>query len=186
MKIYVASSWRNEKQQDIVKALREAGFEVYDFKNPKPGDNGFHWSEIDKDWKQWTPEQFRNGLKDPYALAGFGSDMGALKNCDACVLVNPCGRSAHLELGYAVGAGKRTIILLNPGDEPELMYKMVDSICVTVEEVIEALKKTRDAYDVVSDKIASAMEAPTLPGRYGALVRTSLEQAELWLTKVER
>ena len=33
MKIYLASSWRNRYQQDVVKALREVGFTVYDFKN---------------------------------------------------------------------------------------------------------------------------------------------------------
>jgi hypothetical protein len=32
MKIYVASSWRNERQQDVVKTLRAANHEVYDFR----------------------------------------------------------------------------------------------------------------------------------------------------------
>jgi len=34
MKIYVASSWRNEKQSLAVTYLRGSGHEVYDFKNP--------------------------------------------------------------------------------------------------------------------------------------------------------
>ena len=33
-KIYVASSWRNVFQQDVVAILRDLGHEVYDFKNP--------------------------------------------------------------------------------------------------------------------------------------------------------
>lgn len=140
MKIYLASSWRNAEQQNVVRALRAAGLDVYDFKNPRPGDKGFGWSAIDPAWKQWTPEQFREGLKHPLALAGFGSDMGALQSCDVCVLLNPCGRSAHIEMGYAVGAGKRTIILLAPGDEPELMYKMVTKICTSLDEVVVQLK----------------------------------------------
>jgi hypothetical protein len=42
MRIYVASSWRNEaKQQATVLALREAGHEVYDFRHPAPGNEGF-------------------------------------------------------------------------------------------------------------------------------------------------
>ena len=49
-KIYVASSWRNEYQQEVVKVLRELGHEVYDFKNPE-GRTGFQWSAIDKDWQ---------------------------------------------------------------------------------------------------------------------------------------
>src|SRR5690606_14054491 len=106
--------------------LRNEGFEVYDFKNPGPGDHGFHWSEIDKDWKNWLPEEFIAGLSHPVAELGFSKDMKALTECDGCVLVLPCGRSAHLELGQAVGAGKKTAVFAPPEHqmEPELMYKM--------------------------------------------------------------
>lgn len=37
MKIYVASSWRNQYQPEVVATLRAVGHEVYDFKNPRPG-----------------------------------------------------------------------------------------------------------------------------------------------------
>ena len=36
-RIYVASSWRNKYQPEVVAALRKAGHEVYDFRNPKDG-----------------------------------------------------------------------------------------------------------------------------------------------------
>lgn len=91
-KIYVASSWRNSHQPAVVQALRADGHDVYDFRNPAPGD------------------------------------------CDCCVLVLPCGRSAHLELGYAIGAGKPTFILLAEG-EPELMYKMSPYLCADMDEL---------------------------------------------------
>ena len=136
MNIYVASSWRNNQQPEVVRRLREAGHEVYDFKNPKPGDNGFHWSEIDPAWKSWEPAAFRDALDHPTAIAGFDSDMTALKACDACVLVLPCGRSAHLELGWACGAGRKTAVLFTGQDEPELMYRMLGKVCVSVDEVI--------------------------------------------------
>lgn len=44
MKIYVASSWRNEYYPEVVMKLREAGFDVYDFRNPPASDEGFHWN----------------------------------------------------------------------------------------------------------------------------------------------
>lgn len=81
MKIYVASSWRNDYQPAVVKALEEAGHEVYDFKNPdwsncgQPG-SGFHWSEIDRGWKEWSFEQYLKGLCSDLAETGFKSDMG--------------------------------------------------------------------------------------------------------------
>ncbi|KKN24633.1 hypothetical protein LCGC14_0893170, partial [marine sediment metagenome] len=77
MKIYVASSWRNDHQPGVVHDLREAGHEVYDFRNPREGDNGFHWSDIDPGWETWSPARYRECLEHPIAKAGFQSDMDA-------------------------------------------------------------------------------------------------------------
>lgn len=140
MKIYVASSWKNEIQPEAVKALRQSGHEVYDFKNPEPGNNGFHWSEIDPNWEKWTPAQFRDALSHHLAVKGFNPDMNALESCDICVLVLPCNRSAHLEAGYAIGAGKPTVILLSDGEPPELMYKMTPYICLDVPEMLACVQ----------------------------------------------
>jgi hypothetical protein len=138
-RIYVASSWRNEeRQQNAVRALRDVGYEVYDFRHPAPGNDGFSWSAVDAAWTSWSPARFRERLDHPIAQAGFALDMHALSECDACVLVLPCGRSAHLEAGWAAGAGKVTLALLAPG-EPELMLKMVDALCLSHEEVLETL-----------------------------------------------
>ncbi len=138
MKVYVASSWRNKYQPGVVHLLRAAGHEVYDFRNPREGDTGFHWSDIDPKWQDWSPGVYRDSLTHPLAEAGFQSDMDALKWCEAVVAVQPFGRSASLELGWAVGAGKRTVLYLDDG-EPELMVKMCDHICVTLDEVLLAL-----------------------------------------------
>ena len=138
-KIYVASSWRNPIQPAIVATLNLTGFEVYDFRNPsehaKERDQGFHWSDIDPGWEGWTPENFVTSLDHPLAVAGFASDFDALEWADTVVLIMPCGRSAHLELGWAVGAGKQTAILLDDG-EPELMYSMVDHLATTVADLL--------------------------------------------------
>lgn len=132
MNIYVASSWRNEQQPAVVAGLRAEGYEVYDFRNPVEGDHGFQWSDIDPEWESWAPLRFRAALQHRIAVEGRHRDMEALKAADAVVLVMPCGRSAHLELGYAVGAGKPTAILLSSG-EPELMYGIVDNLCESFE-----------------------------------------------------
>lgn len=138
MKIYLASSWRNPKQPGWVKYLRDLGHDVYDFRNP-PGGTGFQWTRIDPHWEHWTPLDLVEGLKHPAAEAGFASDFDAMKWCDVCLLLLPCGRSAHLELGWAAGAGKRTGVILSDGCEPELMIKMADKIFVTPTEVIDWL-----------------------------------------------
>jgi hypothetical protein len=135
MRIYVASSWRNAHQPAVVAALRVAGHEVYDFREPTPGSNGFHWTEVQAAPRPWPGEVLREALRHPIAVAGFNSDMEALRTCDACVLVLPCGRSAHLELGWAAGAGKFTTVLMLGPEEPELMYRMLDEpVCTSVQE----------------------------------------------------
>jgi len=117
MKIYVASSWRNQWQPGVVKLLRSLGHEVYNFREPEPGVTGFSWSEIDPDWKDWKPEVYRKALDHPVSQDGFYRDMNALRECNACVLVLPCGNSAHLELGWAIGAHKQTCVLFPHGIE---------------------------------------------------------------------
>ena len=145
MRVYVASSWRNEKQPKVVEALRKEGFDVYDFHNSEPDDQGFHWSEIDLKWKEWTPEQFVEALKHPLAYTAYKKDFVAMQGSDVLVLVTPCGKSTHLEAGWARGAGKRTVALLSDG-EPELMYNLIDHFCTSVGGVVDTLKMIRKAY----------------------------------------
>lgn len=140
MKIYLASSWRNERQPAVLEALREDGHEVYDFRNPEEGNTGFDWADINADWLGWTNDQFVIGLSNPIAADAFKLDMDALRWADACVLLLPCGRSAHLELGWAVGAGKFTVVVLEGNNEPELMYRMAGCATTSVDGAREALR----------------------------------------------
>ena len=125
-KIYVASSWRNELQPEVVVLLRRLGHDVYDFRNPAPGNDGFRWSDCaqpGKNWQEWTPDEYRAALQHPIAVKGYEYDITALRGCDACVLVLPSGRSASWEFGYAMGQGKRGYVLQLGKVEPELMYR---------------------------------------------------------------
>lgn len=136
MKIYVASSWRNILQPAIVSMLRSCGHQVYDFRNPAPGNEGFSWSEIDPNWLGWTPAEYRQALEHPIAKAGFALDMNALRECDACVLVLPSGRSASFEFGWAIGNGKRGAVVMFDACEPELMY-LGSPILTTTDELLD-------------------------------------------------
>lgn len=155
MMIYVASSWRNELYPEVVDALRDDGHDVYDFRNPDEGDQGFHWSEIDPAWKDWDANAYRRALQHPIAQSGLVKDAQALKAAEAVVLVTPCGPSAHLELGHGIGAGKITAVLVNwehqvcyegagfqlfRRGEPELMYGLADAVCTYIGEVTNALR----------------------------------------------
>ena len=138
-RIYVASSWRNQYFPEVVKRLREAGHEVYDFRNPPHGGAGFHWTDIDPNAPDWTYAQYAEGLHHPLAERQFQADIDALTWADTCVLVLPCGRSAHTEAGWMAGAGKRVIAYIPEMVEPELMYKLFDAVAGSLEELVEKL-----------------------------------------------
>lgn len=139
-KIYVASSWRNQLQPSVVAMLREFGHEVYDFRNPTPGNSGFGWRKCG-DFDAYTIPGYLQALESKRALEGYMLDKAALDWCDTCVLVLPCGRSAHLEAGYAAGQGKRVYFLLHEtGFEPELMYLLGTRCATSVTEIIEWLR----------------------------------------------
>ena len=141
MKIYVASSWRNKWFPGVVRALRNAGHDVYDFRNPPDGGSGVRWSDVGADWMDWTPQEYRQRLSHPLAEHQFANDIRAMEGCDACVLLLPCGRSAHTEAGWFAGRGKKVFLYIPEKQEPELMYKLFDSVCCTMNELLEALEK---------------------------------------------
>jgi hypothetical protein len=138
-RIYVASSWRNPYFPEVVTRLREAGHEVYDFRNPPHGGAGFHWTDVDPDAPNWTYAQYAEGLHHPLAERQFQADIDALTWADTCVLVLPCGRSAHTEAGWMAGAGKRVIAYIPEMVEPELMYKLFAGVAGSLDELVEKI-----------------------------------------------
>lgn len=134
--VYVASSWRNQMHDPVCAVLKAAGIDHYDFKNP---DYGFSWAEVMPDFYQnaeMSKNDYLQTLEHPRAVEGFEADMAAMRKADTFVLVLPSGRSSHLELGWAVGQGKRTAILLDEPVTPELMYRMVDYLAPSVFDLL--------------------------------------------------
>ena len=142
-KIYVASSWRNAEQPELVQHLRNEGHEVYDLRNPPHGGKGFAWSEIDPNWQTWTAAQYRDALQTKTARNGFVADLSGMQWAEVCVLLLPCGRSAHLEAGWMAGQGKDVVVLTSDGQEPELMALLCDDIAISRDELMQYLS----AYD---------------------------------------
>lgn len=137
MNIYVASSWRNNKQQEVVVALDKAGHNAYDFRN---AETAFSWTEIDNTYP-WTIDVCQKAVNHPIAIAGFSNDMEALDNADLCVIVLPAGRSAHWELGYAAGR-KIPVVAYFAGEiEPEIIYRECEAMFDDLDEMIEWINR---------------------------------------------
>jgi hypothetical protein len=148
--IYVASSWRNERQHEVVVRLRDEGYGVYDFRHPDGG-KGFAWSDLNLQVDYGTggdrwdhdvsdPNLFVQALNTDGAKEGYRRDFAAMERASIFVLVLPCERDAHLELGWACGAGKETVVLLNNPCKASLMYRMVDHIAVDMDDLVEWLR----------------------------------------------
>jgi hypothetical protein len=148
-RIYLASSWRNTNQAGLVSVLRMWGHQVYDFKSRDrmpcggPVATAFSWAEVDPAWGTWHPRAYRQHVTtSERAASGFLGDFRGMEWADTCVLLLPCGRSAHLEAGYMKGRGKRLIIHFvsdKSNEEPDLMYLMADHITIDNGELAEAL-----------------------------------------------
>jgi hypothetical protein len=172
MKIYLASSWRNFHQPLILETLRGAGHDVYDFRHPHDqgphadrglaGESGFHWSALDPEWRDWSPERYIKALADPLAEWHFKLEALAVEWCEVCVLLLPCGRSAHLGLGMAKGLGKKTAILLSAGGfEPELMYHWADHLAARPSGLLKwlaELEVDEAAFEAAEEKILDQAE----------------------------
>lgn len=147
--LYVASSWRNKSYPLVIDMARggavavsnrynEPEFGVYDFRTAAGA--GFSWREVDEGWENWTMEEYRQNLFHPAAERGWTHDIEALNRATACLLVGPCGRSAHLELGYIAGKGLPCAIYLPEPQEPELMYRMADILLEPTEVISWVMK----------------------------------------------
>ena len=138
MKIYLIGSLKNEKIPDIAGILREKGFEVFDeWYSPGP-DADDYWKEYEKG-RGWSYTQALN-----HSLAAkniFDFDKKHIDSSDVGILVLPCGKSGHLELGYMIGQGKLGYILLE--DDPErwdIMYKFAAGVFTSLEDLLARLQ----------------------------------------------
>lgn len=142
LSVYVASSWRNEHQPGVVAALRADGIDVYDFRHPAAGDDGFAWREVEAAAKPWDAATLTRALAHPRSAEAFASDFGGMRAATACVLVLPCGKSAHLEAGWLAARGCPLVVFMPEPSEPELMYRLAPGLRIvsTLDAIAPALR----------------------------------------------
>lgn len=129
LKIYLASSWKNyEGVRCLANHLRKQGHEVDDFTDDSQGRFVFSWIEITEDAAKLNALEM---MKDSRAMKAFNEDKSRIDWCNVLVCILPCGLSAHMELGYAAGTGKKVIVYAPGGFEPgewEVMYGFADAL----------------------------------------------------------
>lgn len=138
MIIYIIGSLKNPRVVEIGNKLRELGHEVVDDWYAPGPDADDYW----RDYERLRGRTYREALKGLHVGHVFAFDKYHIDRSQVVVLVMPAGKSAHLELGYAIGSGKIGYILLD--GEPErwdIMYRFANDVFYTVDELVEAIKK---------------------------------------------
>ena len=147
--IYLIGSLRNEKIPHIAKEIRELGFEVFDdWFSPGPEADDF-WRKFEK----VRGSSYKEALSNYAAKHIYNFDKSHIDRADIGVLFMPGGKSAHLELGYMIGRGKRCFVLFDK--EPErwdLMHQFAmengGDICFSMDDLKKSLKEAKDLFDL--------------------------------------
>ena len=140
VKVYLIGSLRNPEVPKLANKIRELGFEVFD-------DWYAAGPEADDKWRDYEKARghtYREALKGLAADHVYQFDRKHLKACDIAILYLPAGKSGHLELGWAIGKGKRGYILLDNPERWDVMYQFADGVFHNFEELEEELKRIKD------------------------------------------
>lgn len=137
-KVYLAGSLRNPELPRIGARLRsDTGLDVFDdWFSPGP--------EADDFWKKYSEargQSYKEALSGRAARQVFEFDKHHIDTADVGVLVMPAGKSCHLELGYMVGQGKPTFVLMDVPDRWDVMYQFVTKVCFSYQELAGELNK---------------------------------------------
>lgn len=136
MNFYIASPWKNKEEVDYLSSqLKTRGHQAYSFLDS--GANLLSGKPIEEEMKIFS-EALINWKSDTRISQIFESEMKAVKESDAVILLLPAGHSAHLEAGVAYGLGKK-IIIVGPIDKPEVVYLISDKLYIDTSSFLKDL-----------------------------------------------
>ena len=155
MKIYLASSWRNKDAVLVMAKKLQLEGHVVDAFCDEIRRISFNWDELldimTREGNDLATLDAKEMMGHWRVRAAFEEDKKYLDWADAIIMLMPCGRSAHLEAGYAAGSGKLLYIVggFEPG-EFETMYGFATGMYYYKEiyELLAELKQQdRTLYD---------------------------------------
>lgn len=139
--VYVIGALKNENIPVIANKIRKLGYDVFDdwYSAGPEADDYFN------DYRQKRGMNYKDALNSYAAKHIFNFDKLHLDRADIVLLVMPAGKSGHLELGYAIGKGKKGYILFDK--EPERldqMHQFADEIFLEEEHLLFVLSQNAD------------------------------------------
>jgi hypothetical protein len=130
LKIYIASSWRNQHAVEMLTdLLRHRGHEVVSFVEKAVCDEGRAGLRFDVE--KWISSE-DGERKYLYDLAGATES-------DLVIYVGPSGTDAWAEVGAARGAGVKIYGLWSKGEQAGLMRRVMDRWFSNYRELLDAV-----------------------------------------------
>ena len=136
--IYLIGSLANPNIPHFANELREKGYEVFDeWWSPGPLADAYLL-----DYAKKRNLNYKETLNTYAAKHIFEFDKCHIDLCDIVVMLMKAGKSAHLELGYAIGTGKPGFILFDKEpDRVDVMYQFSTDIFFSKEDLFQRLEK---------------------------------------------
>ena len=136
MKIYIASSWKNQHAVEMITALiRSEGIEVMSFVENNYGENVD--SALNRKEKKFD---FEDWINSPAADNSFKYDTDGATKSDLVIYISPSGKDAAAEVGMAWAKGIPILGLYAKGEDfglmRKMMYKWYDNYLDLLEEVL--------------------------------------------------
>ncbi len=142
MKIYIASSWKNQHAVKMITALlRDKGHEV------------LSWVENNYGERQSDPHKkfdFEEWVNSPESDQSFDYDTIGAATCDILIYIAPSGKDACAEMGIAWGQGIPIIGLYAKGEDLGLMRKMMVGWCERYTDVLTTVDMLGDEISCVN------------------------------------
>jgi hypothetical protein len=133
MRIYIASSWKNQHAVEMLTALlREQGHEIVSWVENNYGENHNHVT------KKFS---FEDWVNSPEADQSFEFDTKGATQSDLVIYVAPSGKDAAAEVGAAWASGIPIIGLYAKGEDFGLMRKMMHGWCERYTQVLDMVKQ---------------------------------------------
>ena len=135
-KVYIATSWSNEHYDEVREFVTSAGLDVSDWRQEPfrfSDCKGGAGAELAGDWQDWPYEAWhQRAFEDDHVTWGAEKDWKLLAQSEAVILAMPCGRSAHMEAGVAIGTS-RPVLIWYPDkkqswDGPDLIHTWAQTI----------------------------------------------------------
>lgn len=132
MKIYIASSWKNQHAVELLtEILRKNGHNIDSWVENNFGENHNHVT---------NKQTFEEWVNSEDSIQSFNYDTTGATTCDLFIYVGPSGKDAAAECGMAWAKNIPMVALWAKGEDFGLMRKMFEAIVDRYTDLLDYVK----------------------------------------------